>query len=135
MSKNQEDMSLQELRMILQFYGQNYGRQIYPDDVYCDVCGHDFSSVRNLNRHLDTKKHDKEIQRLNLALDWAERSGRLGDFRATCKALNSLPSQASKEEFQTAFQKTWAVLKEIESYWKINHSAATTTKSAPPISL
>ena len=133
--KHQEAMPLNELQMILQLYGLNYGHPPGPNYAYCDVCGHDFSSARSFDKHLQTKKHDKEVQRLNLALDLAEQSGRLDDFRDAWRSLNSLPRQASEAEHKDAYQKAWAVLMDILGYWKINHAAANTMKSAPPISL
>lgn len=133
--KPQEAMPLEELEIIL----SRYGRSLVPpsrfNDAYCEICGHLFSSVRALDKHLDTKKHDKELQRFHLALDMAEQSGRLDNYEDACRFRNSLPYRWSNEERDAANEKAWAALQDIVSYWKISNSAAATTKSVPPISL
>ena len=130
-----EAMSVEELREILLLIGKNLSREV--GIPYCDICDQYFISNYSFQRHQSTSKHEKASQRMDMALDIAEQSGRYQSFEEILGANRNLPlrSPFAKAEREATSDKANAVLNEILDYWRVNNSAAITKKSVPPISL
>lgn len=123
-------MTAKELEETLLLIGDQLPWPSYSNSgmraTYCEMCGHEFNTKRNYERHLTTAKHGKMSGRYFAALAIARESGLYDSFR---QAWTDLARLVSFEESREKHREAKAIVRSIVEYWILKNSTPETAMS------